>query len=233
MLASGTIGPGDRIMKSTQTEGKSMKKACLVFLCVLMLAAFVPRQAAAEVTLDLGIKGGISFANTMEVWEGDEYPTTSPLVSPVFGAFVSINLSKMFTFQPEVYLVTQGGIWEEDDVEGELKWKHAAKYIHVPLLAKIHLVQEGKMIPILFAGPAVDFLVSANEKFWIDGVLEYDESFKEYLKSLHFGAVFGGGVEFMLDKLMIILEVRYNLGLVNTIKDPDFQEFCALAVGSV
>jgi len=64
------------------------------------------------------------------------------------------------------------------------------------------------------------FRSSAKEKFWADGVLEYDQSFKEYLKSLHFSAVFGSGVEFMMEKLMLVLEIRYCLGLVNTIKDP-------------
>ena len=198
-----------------------MKNAVVVFLCVVCVAAFVPRQAEGEVTFDLGLKGGVSFANTTEVYDGVKYPTTSALVAPVFGAFVSINLNKMFAFQPEAYLLTQGGIWE-DDFEGSIyKWEHAVKYIQVPLLAKIRLAQGKTLTPVLFAGPAVDILVSANERFWIDGVLEYDQSFKDYVKPLHVGAVFGGGVDFKLDKVMLCLEVRYNLGLVNTIKDPD------------
>ena len=198
-----------------------MKNAVVVFLCVVCVAAFVPRQAEAEVTFDLGLKGGVSFANTTEVYDGVKYPTTSALVAPVFGAFVSINLNKMFAFQPEAYLLTQGGIWEEDFEEMTFKWEHAVKYIQVPLLAKVRLVQDKTLTPVLFAGPAVDILVSANERFWIDGVLEYDQSFKDYVKPLHVGAVFGGGVDFKLDKVMLCLEVRYNLGLVNTIKDPD------------
>jgi hypothetical protein len=211
--------PGFRIM-IPKTEGENMKKVFLVCLSILVLVAFVPRPAAAEVTFDLGIKGGISFAKTTELYDGEKYPS-SALKSPILGIFAAINLSKLFTFQPEVYLATQGGIWVEDGEGAILKWKHAAKYIHIPLLAKLHLIQEGKMIPILFMGPAVDFLLSAKEKFWVDGVLEYDESFKEYLKSLHFSAVFGGGVEFMMENLMLVLEIRYCLGLVNTIKDPD------------
>jgi len=198
-----------------------MKKVAVVGVCALFALAFVPRQAEAEVTFDLGLKGGISFANTMEVYEGTKYPTTSALTAPVFGVFVSINLNKTFSFQPEAYLLTQGGIWEEDFEDLTYKWEHAAKYIQVPLLVKIHLVQDKSMTPVLFAGPAVDILVSANEKAWIDDVLDYDESFKDSLKGLHFGAVFGGGVEFKLEKIMLSLEVRYNLGLVNTIKDPE------------
>jgi hypothetical protein len=213
-----SYGLGFRIM-ILKTEGENMKKAFLVCLSVLVLVAFVPRPAAAEVTFDLGIKGGISFAKTMEIYDGEKYSSRA-LKGPIFGVFAAINLSKLLTFQPEVYLATQGGIWGED-MDGSFKWEHAVKYIHIPLLAKFHLIQEGKMIPILFMGPSVDFLLSAKEKFWIDGVLEDEGSFKEYLKSLHFSAVFGGGVEFMMEKLMLVLEVRYCLGLVNTLKDPD------------
>jgi hypothetical protein len=198
-----------------------MKKAAVVCVCALLAVAFVPREAEAEVTFDLGLKGGISFANTTEVYDGVKYPTTSALTGPVFGVFVSINLNKTFSFQPEVYLLTQGGIWE-DDFEGmTFKWEHAVKYVQVPLLAKIHLVRDKSMTPVLFAGPAVDILVSAYEKAWVDDVLEDEGSFKDYVKRLHVGAIFGGGVEFKLNKMMLSLEVRYNLGLVNTIKDPD------------
>jgi hypothetical protein len=213
--------PGNRIIKSLiKGKEKNLKKVLPVCLSILFMSVFVPRQAAAEVTFDFGIKGGISFAKTAETSEGEDFPSTA-LKSPVFGVFAAINLNKMFTFQPEAYLLTQGGIWEEDVELSLFKWEHKAKYIHIPLLAKVHLIQEGKVVPIIYAGPAVDLLLSANEKFWIDGALEYDESFKEYLRTLHFGAVFGGGVEFRLEKLMFILEARYNLGLANTIKDPE------------
>jgi hypothetical protein len=221
VLISLANDPGFRIMIPNQTKGKNMKKAFLVCLSVLVLVAFVPRPAAAKVTFDLGIKGGISFAKTAQLSEGEAEPVSKALIGPVFGGFVAININKTLTFQPEIYFLGQGGVWE-NDFEGTIfKWEHAAKYIQIPLLAKFHLIQEGKMIPILFMGPSVDFLLSAKEKFWADGVLEYDESFKDYLKSLHFSAVFGGGVEFMMEKLMLVLEVRYCLGLVNTIKDPD------------
>ena len=87
-----------------------MKKVAVVGVCALLTLAFVPRQAAAEVTFDLGLKGGISFANTTEVYDGTKYPTTSALTKPVFGVFVSINLNKTFSLQTEAYIMTQRGI---------------------------------------------------------------------------------------------------------------------------
>lgn len=197
-----------------------MKKASLVFLSVLLLAAFFPRPAAAEVTFDLGIKGGVSLANTMELYDGEKFPTTSPLISPVFGGFVAINLNNVFTFQPEVHYLMNGGIWEEEFGGIAQKWKHTYRYIHVPLLAKFHLIPKGKAIPILFAGPAVDLLLSTNDKYWEDGVLIFDGAFEEPLKKMSLSAVLGGGVEFKMDTLLVVLEVRYNLGLNNIVKDP-------------
>jgi len=196
-----------------------MKKTLVVFVAVLFLAAFVPRSAEAEVTFDLGIKGGVSLARIMEIdlSSGGLKDPSSTMTKPVFGGFVAINLNQTFTFQPEVYYLTQGGVWDED-FEGLLyHWVHTLRYIHIPLLAKIHLMKEGKAIPILFAGPAVDFLVSARHKLTIDGVVDYDEDFKSDLKGTNFSLVFGGGVEMMLDKLMLVLDIRYDLGLANIV----------------
>jgi len=198
-----------------------MKKASLIFLSVLLLAAFVPRPAAAEVTFDLGIKGGVSLANTVERYDGEIlFPTTSSFISPVFGGFVAINLSDVFTLQPEVHYLVNGGNWESEFGGIVQRWKHTFRYLHVPLLAKVHLIPKGKAIPILFAGPAVNLLLSTNDKYWEDGVLIYDEPFEEPLKKMSLSAVVGGGVEFKMDTLLVVLEIRYNLGLTNLIIDP-------------
>lgn len=197
-----------------------MKKAFLVFLSGLLFAAFVARPAVAEVTFNLGIKGGVSFAKTALLQEGERQPISDSITRPVLGAFLAVNFNRTFAFQPEVFFLVQGGAWEWDVDGSVFTGEHRLTYIHVPLLAKIHLIQEGKMIPIIFAGPAVAYLMSAREPLWIDGVLESNDNVTEYFKRLNFSAVFGGGFEFTLDKLMIALEVRYDWGLVNTVKDP-------------
>ncbi len=194
-----------------------MKKAWVVYLSGLLLAAFVPRTAGAEVTFDLGIKGGVSFAKTASLVGGEKQPLSDALNRPVLGAFLAVNFDKTFTLQPEVFYLVQGGAWAWDVDGSTFTGEHRLKYIHVPLLAKIHLIQEGKMIPIIFAGPAVGYLMSAREPLWIDGVLESNDVVTEYFKRLNFSVVLGGGFEFMLDKLMMVLEVRYDWGLANTV----------------
>jgi hypothetical protein len=197
-----------------------MKKVLGVFVAMLILAAFVPRPAVAGVTFDLGIKGGISLARVNWVDLGVEDPSTM-LTQPVFGAFVAINLNQVFTVQPEVYLLTRGGKWSEPIGESINTWTEKWKFIHIPLLAKVHLMQGGKTIPVLFAGPAVNFNLSAKGKVFTDGALDYDYEFKEYVKSPTLSLVFGGGAEMKMEKIMLILDIRYDLGLTNPVKFVD------------
>ncbi len=190
-----------------------MKRVALHLAAVLLLTFAIPQLASAGVTLDFGLKGGVALANILETWNGEKYPSTSPVIGPVVGGFAAFNLNKVLTLQPEVYFLTQGGIWEETNFDLVQKWEHVYKYIHVPVLAKVHLVPDGKMVPILFAGPSVDFLLSANRKYWEDGVLVEEGDYDS--KKTNFSAVFGGGVEFKMEKVTLILDVRYALGLTN------------------
>lgn len=193
-----------------------MKKGVGVFAASMLLLAFWPRPAAAGVTFDLGIKGGISFARVNWIDMGEEDPSKF-LAQPVFGAFVAINLNKVFTLQPEVYLQTRGGKWTED-IDGTItEWIEKWRFVHIPLLAKVHLMQGGKIIPIVFAGPAVNFNLSAKGKIFVDGVLDDEYEFKDFVKGTTFSVVFGGGAEMMLEKLMLIFDIRYDLGLTNPI----------------
>lgn len=186
-----------------------MKKCFVVFSAILLLAAFVPQPVAAAV--DLGIKGGVSLSSYK--WS-DDTSASNRLTSPVFGVFAAFNFSKTLAIQPEVYWLTLGGKDIYDDVD-VYEYRMVLNYIHVPVLAKVHLIKEGKYRPILFAGPAVGFLMSAKQKFYINGVFEDDEDIKPFLKSTNFSAVFGAGLEVMMDKLMLILDIRYDMGLAD------------------
>jgi hypothetical protein len=198
-----------------------MKKLLAASFVVLFLAALLPKPASAEVTFGFGLKGGVSMAKLNEVYFGESYPSTS-MTKPLFGGFLAINLNEMFTFQPEIYYLTKGGVWDEDFDGDNFLYEDTLNYVHVPLLAKVHLIKEGKANPILFAGPAVNILVSSNKKLTINGVIDEDRSFDE-IKSTAFSLVFGGGIEIMLNKIKLILDVRYDLGLDNLIK-PEFAE---------
>jgi len=165
------------------------------------------------------------MAKMDEVFLGFDDPS-SALTKPLFGGFLAININKMFTLQPEVYYLTKGGVWDEDlepviflsSVGVNYLWEDTLNYLHIPLLLKVNLLPEGKVIPLLFAGPAVNFLLSSNKKLTIDGTIVEDRSFDE-LKKNDLSFVFGGGVEIPLDKIKLIFDVRYDLGLSNIVRD--------------
>jgi hypothetical protein len=189
-----------------------MKKGILVFAVALLFVALVPRPVAAALNIDWGIKGGFSLAR--EKWS-DETTASDNLTKPVFGAFLAFNLNKSFAIQPEVYYLTQGAIWQNESEPVTTKWVGTYNYLHIPVLAKVRFMTDKKLSPIIFAGPALGFLLSARERYYVGGVLDYSKSIKMYFKKTNFSVVFGGGVEYKLDKLLLVLDIRYDLGLAN------------------
>ena len=119
-----------------------MKKGVLIFAAVTLLAAFVPQPLAAAVDIDLGIKGGLSLAKYK--WS-DMDEASCNLRQPVFGVFVAFNLTKNIAIQPEIYLLTQGGMDTYDDIINFWEYKNFYRYIHVPVLAKVRLIKRGQV----------------------------------------------------------------------------------------
>jgi hypothetical protein len=141
----------------------------------------------------------------------DDTAASGTLLRPVFGVFAAFNFSKTLAIQPEVYWLTLGG----KDIADVYEYRMLLNYIHVPVLAKVRLIKEGKYRPIVFAGPAVGFLMTAKQKFYTDGVFVDETDIKPFLKSTNFSAVFGAGLEVVMNKLMLALDVRYDMGLAD------------------
>jgi len=189
-----------------------MKKRCVVVCAVvLLLAGFAAVPAVAAVDFDLGIKAGVSMATYK--WTDGE--TSGSLMKPVFGVFFAYNLSRNFAIQPELYYLMLGGV--DETVYEDATWKYVDydNYLHIPVLVKYRFMPDKQLSPVLFAGPAVSILLSAHYKLFIDDVEQYDKSSTAYLKKTRFSACFGGGLEYQMDKLKFLLDIRYDLGLTN------------------
>lgn len=194
-----------------------MKKGILVFAAALLLVAFIPRPLAAAVDIDLGFKGGLSLSNVR--WSDDDGSEKSVLRA-TFGVFVAFNLNKNFAIQPEINFLSTGEQWTDTIDTGEFKLVEFFNYLHIPVLIKYRLAQQGKVIPVIFAGPALGILLSAPEREYLDDILVRDISRKQWYKSTDFGADFGVGAEMMMNKCKIILDLRYYLGLSNSYIGP-------------
>jgi hypothetical protein len=188
-----------------------MKQGILAFTGGLLLAVFAPSPVRAEVDFHLGVKGGLSLSKINVT--GESFPS---LGKPVFGAFFAFGLSERLAVQPEVYLLTQGMVQEGyTGPEIPVRMEHIFTYVHVPVLAKFRVMNKGKFVPVVFAGPAMDFMTRALYRIYLDGVLNQEHNVKQLYKKTNFGLVFGGGAEFSLEKIFLVLDVRYDLGLSN------------------
>jgi len=182
-----------------------MKKGLLVCAAVLVLAVFIAAPVSAATNIKFGIKAGASSSNVK--WS-DDFGDETSVTELTFGGFVIFELSPTLAIQPEInYLVTgeQWDITEGTNVEN-------FTYLHVPILLRARLMKEGKFVPVVFAGPAVGFLLSAK-----DG----GEDVKEWFKSTDFGLDLGLGAEIALGTMKALLDFRYYMGLTNVYSAPD------------
>lgn len=184
-----------------------MKKGVLVCVLVVLISGLVAAPAAAAGQINFGLKAGASFSNVS--WSDDD-GSEKMLVRPTFGAFALFGLSPSLAVQIDLDYVTTGEWWQYLDLP---KIVETFNYLHIPVVLKAKLVKEGKVVPFLLAGPAVNFLLSAKET---------GEDIKPWFKSIDFGPDLGAGVEMSAgEKMKVLLEARFYLGLMNVYSPPD------------
>jgi hypothetical protein len=179
-----------------------MKKFGKIVVCIMAMSAIMSPCLRAGV----GVKGGLNFANQSWSDNGSTF-TPSGVQLPVFGVYFSLRLGK--------YLASQkGSKFTEEGYTDQI----TGSYIEVPVLAKIYVVPEGPVRPILFAGPAIGFMLSAEEVY--DGE---SEDISDEVTGTDFGVVFGGGLEFKAGRAVLTLDVRYDMGLTDVEASDELQ----------
>ncbi|MEO6852272.1 MAG: porin family protein [Mucilaginibacter sp.] len=172
-----------------------MKRVSFVFLCL----AFT---MASHAQLRFGVKAGLNLANiSVSDASGVSYS-----MKPDFhaGVLVAIPLLGKLSLQPEVVYSGQGS----DVKEGGQKGKYNLQYVNVPVLVRYEIMS-GLNIE---TGPQLGLLLGAKVK--ADGGASTD--IKNELKTADFGWTLGASY---LLPLNLGFDVRYNLGLTNTVKD--------------
>jgi hypothetical protein len=185
-----------------------MKKRCVVVCAVVLLLAVAAAPALVAVEINFGLKAGGSWSNVS--WSDDD-SLEKGVLRPTFGVFAVFNLSPTLAIQPEINYLSTGEKW----VSAPYKEETFFNYLHIPVLIKYRFAMQGKVTPVVFAGPAVGVLLSAYFKEYVDGAVvgKYDE--KQFYKSMDFGADFGVGAEMAVSNFKILLDLRYYLGLIN------------------
>ncbi len=228
-----------------------MKKIFALGLAVILVSALTAR--ANEITF--GIRGGLNISTLTGddadmlglplddlTLEPTEY-SPEPIVGLSIGGFINIPLNDTLSFQPEI-LYTQKGAkydlsytdtydWAGSTIEENLEQEFVEKlsYLEFPLLLKATFSEEGKLRPILYAGPSIGFNVSARLEYDIeyiekvDGVIDPLESYSDSgdedlddISSVELGLTIGGGFEIN----NFTIDARYNMGLTSLDDGGDF-----------
>lgn len=189
---------------------KKVMIACMI-LAMLMFSSILFAGEVGEI--HYGIKGGVGLA---KAW-GDDVPDEASFkLGANVGAFMNYRVHEMFVVQPEVFYAMKG--WKLD-VEGADAISVKMDYVDIDVLAKLTVPMEGNFKPNVFVGPYLGINVAASLEVG-DESADIDNA-----KSTDFGVVLGGGFDFEMENgMMIVLDIRYSMGLSNVLEVPEGEE---------
>ena len=123
---------------------------------------------------------------------------------------VFVRIGKKFYLQPELYYSTQGGVFESNTTDWQQKVSIGS--LDLPLLVGFKLLNTKAVNLRILAGPLASFVVNKSVKD-AGGVLGPIENAD--INSINWAVQLGAG----LDVLFFTLDVRYQIGLNNMIKE--------------
>lgn len=203
------------------------RMSCVLF--AVFAVGVLPTQADAQ-SRELGFKLGPSFATLSGVEDalGDEVDAPGVSVSSTTrsglaaGAFYRLGFGPA-SLQAELMYVQKGGGVEGTDPDfgtGELTLE--LDYVEIPVLLRLAIPAGMLLRPYVYGGPAVAFEVGCQARITFDGLSisgDCDDDFDR--RTVDVGMMFGGGVGLPVGVGRILLEARYNVGLVNLPDDPE------------
>ena len=189
-----------------------------------------PMQASRSV---VGVRVGLNLASM----EGDDWffvPTGSAILDPAeypysmlginAGGFFERNVGRFLALGAEVLFTQKGYSYDFDDYDLGFIYLGVAtnvwtfNYLEVPVYVKLRL--PGKVSPYLSLGAAVSVLLGGsvqnlNTVEWQLGLDELPFTFN----TLDTGILAGVGVDVAFGRLLLNIDARYTLGLLNLSPD--------------
>jgi len=123
---------------------------------------------------------------------------------------VFVRIGKKFYLQPELYYTTQGGVFSGNTTNWEQKVNLSS--LDLPVLVGFKLINAKVVNLRILGGPLASFVVnkSVKDAGGIPGPIENAD-----INSVNWAVQLGAG----LDVLFFTLDVRYQIGLNNVIKE--------------
>lgn len=166
-------------------------KIITVFMILLSASPLLSGEFSSR-----GMKIGINSAKFV----GKDIPGKGVKSMPGFaiGGFFSYKFNERYSIQSELFLTTKGA---KINTMGSIYQSNLFAYFEFPLLVKMTFLNEKRIKPNIFCGPALAFSYFALN----------ETGFLEDIKGTDFGWILGAGFEFW----KISFDIRYNRGLVN------------------
>jgi opacity protein-like surface antigen len=192
-----------------------------VQLTVLMLAAsLLAMSASAQTPIKFGFKGGFNLA-TVTGDDTDDYETRSGFIG---GVFTRLSLRGPIGIQAELLLATKGAkqtfdrtvIVGTDTSTAVVDKILKADYFEIPVLLRYSLKGKGPAGLNLYGGPVFAFGRSSRTTD-VMGLGDDIDNYNE--KSTDLGLAVGAGLDLKLASYMLVLDVRYTLGMQDMWED--------------
>lgn len=135
------------------------------------------------------------------------------------GLYLSVDIvGGQLGLQPEINFMAKGFDALENDQGEEVSSKYKISYIEIPVLVYWKLPFKGRLRPGFCFGPYFGIATKVMEVQTAFGETE-KRKLGDNLKGRDFGLVFGGNIRYGLGSVVLMLDVRYSLGLSNISKD--------------
>ncbi|WP_338790583.1 porin family protein [Bernardetia sp. MNP-M8] len=193
-----------------KTITKSFSKFFFALLLVATISFSTSFSSYAQTTTSLGIKGGVNIAN----FRGEDVKDFDSRTAFNLGLVLNYSVAESVGLSLEADYASMGAKYD-GSLLGVPTGEYTTKldYLRTTLLFNYYMgSSEMNIRPELFAGPYLGFLLGANNKVE-DG--DYNDV-KDGYKGTDFGAAFGAGLHLKVgEKMWLVPDVRYNLGLSN------------------
>ncbi len=178
-----------------------------ILILFLLFSAY--SASHAQLSVKLGIEGGISASNVVIT----PTATTDPKTGPVFGASVDLNFVKILSVSTGVFYVPKGYTAKN----GNITFNEKFTYLEVPLLVKVGIPLI-LIKPYLLAGPSFGFNLSAEE-VQSNGQQTATVDISNKIEPMDTGILLGAGVDINVSKKsFVFVQAAFSLGLSNILK---------------
>lgn len=171
----------------------------------------------------IGLKGGVNQSKANFIF--DINPSTvissTDLLGYHFSVPLEIEINEMVNFLPEVAIVSEGTIFSAQIKEEQRTYNNTITYLKFPIIGKLKLLENkhyefgivGGLVPAVALDVSSFYFTSLDWSRTVDLPIDFADA---GIQRFDLAVSFGLNTEKAIAKgLKIMLDVRYNLGMLN------------------